>query len=49
MFMFNPISGGGKVTISNFGFGTTTIKEDLHRKFDFSFILLIQTTSAGMK
>ena len=25
------------------------IKEDLHRKLDFSVILLIQTTSAGMK
>ena len=25
------------------------LKEDLHRKFDFSVILQIQTASAGMK
>ena len=34
--------------IQNIGeFGLT--KEDLHRKLDFSVILLLQTTSAGMK
>ena len=52
-FMTVPIdpSKGTDATETSMGVVALAVtgKEDLHRKHDFSVILLIQTTSAGMK